>query len=351
MVVRRLSIGFLAFLLGVMGARSAAAQATPTEKAAAEALFDEGVRLMHAGQFTQACPKLEASGRIDPGVGTLLYLGECYERTERTASAWATFREAASMAKASNQPDRAKVAQRRVEQLEPALSWLTIDVSSEARAVSGLTVRRAGLPVDPSLWGVATPIDVGEVLIEASAPGRALFSSRIAIHPTRRSIITIPALAETGEPKSATALVSSPTQSVAPPPAQVPPAASLPVDNAPEVQQSRRAFPVLPAILAGAGIVGVGIGSYFGLNAISKASDANDLCPDGRCTEQRGETLMEDARDSAKISNIAFGVGAAALATGVILYFTSPTAESTSSVGLLPVIDTNSAGLALEGRL
>jgi serine/threonine-protein kinase len=108
---------------------------------------------------------------------------------------------------------------------------------------------------------------------------------------------------------------------------------------------------VLPAILAGAGIVGLGIGSYFGLSAISKASDANDLCPDGRCTEQRGETLMEDARDSANISNVAFGVGAAALATGLILYFTNPSGETASGVGVLPVIDTNSAGLAIEGRL
>jgi serine/threonine-protein kinase len=80
------------------------------DKAAAEALFDQGVRLMKQNSFNDACPKLEESERIDPAVGTLLYLGECYERVGKTASAWATFREAASLANNMNQSDRARVA-------------------------------------------------------------------------------------------------------------------------------------------------------------------------------------------------------------------------------------------------
>ena len=66
---------------GVVGAQGA------SDKAAAEALFDQGVRLMKQNNFAEACPKLEESDRIDPAVGTLLYLGECYERVGKTASA------------------------------------------------------------------------------------------------------------------------------------------------------------------------------------------------------------------------------------------------------------------------
>src|SRR6187431_1087071 len=100
-------------------AGSAAAQASASDKAAAEALFDQGVRLMKQNGFAEACPKLEESYRIDPAVGTLLYLGECYERVGKTASAWATFREAASLATNSGQPDRARVAAARAQELEP----------------------------------------------------------------------------------------------------------------------------------------------------------------------------------------------------------------------------------------
>src|SRR5262249_13171001 len=93
-----------------LGATPALAQTSASDKAAAEALFDQGVRLMKQNSFADACPKLEESERIDPAVGTLLYLGECYERVGKTASAWATFREAASLASTSNQADRARVA-------------------------------------------------------------------------------------------------------------------------------------------------------------------------------------------------------------------------------------------------
>jgi hypothetical protein len=58
---------------------SAAGQTGASDKAAAEALFDQGVRLMKQNSFAEACPKLEESDRIDPAVGTLLYLGECYD--------------------------------------------------------------------------------------------------------------------------------------------------------------------------------------------------------------------------------------------------------------------------------
>src|SRR5882672_4544932 len=68
------------------------ADATAAEKVAAEALFDDGRKLLADGRFAPACEKFEQSEHIDPAVGTLLYLAECYEKSGRTASAWATFR-------------------------------------------------------------------------------------------------------------------------------------------------------------------------------------------------------------------------------------------------------------------
>ena len=91
----------------------ASAQADAQQKAAAESLFDEGKQLLSQGQYESACRRFEQSQEIDPGVGTLLYLGDCYERSGRPASAWATFREASSAALAAGQADRGRMADER----------------------------------------------------------------------------------------------------------------------------------------------------------------------------------------------------------------------------------------------
>src|ERR1051326_9215354 len=82
------------------------AEPTASDKAAAEGLFGDARKLMEAGNYREACPKLEASQRLDPGVGTLLNLADCYEHSGRTASAWMEFLEAASAARESGSADR-----------------------------------------------------------------------------------------------------------------------------------------------------------------------------------------------------------------------------------------------------
>src|SRR5690348_15501816 len=76
------------------------------DKATAEALFSEGRRLMASGDYAAACEKFAASQKHDPGLGTSLNLADCYEKSGRTASAWAEFRDAASAAHRVGSKDR-----------------------------------------------------------------------------------------------------------------------------------------------------------------------------------------------------------------------------------------------------
>ena len=316
--------------------------ATAAEKASAEALFDEALRLMHSGAFAEACPKFEMSQRIEAAVGTLLYLAECYEKIGRTASGWATFREAASLAEAAGQADRMKTARSRAARLEPELAWLTIQLSSEVRAIPGLTLRRATLPVQPDLSGVAVPVDPGDVIVEATAPGYASYTTTVNVAARGRAVVNISALtplpaASTSPAAAEQSAPSAPTPLAAPAPTQPT-----------EAHVEERRSP-LPYVFAGVGLVGIGLGSYFGLKAISDADDARKLCPDGLCSEKRGATAADDARSAAKISNIAFAVGASAVVAGVVLYFALPGKKT--EVGLAPHVDGSGAALVLRGRL
>src|SRR5689334_19506 len=74
--------------------------------AVAEVLFNEARALADKGDFAAACPKFEESQKVDPGMGTLYRLGDCYEHLGRTASAWAAFRDVASQAQTAGQAAR-----------------------------------------------------------------------------------------------------------------------------------------------------------------------------------------------------------------------------------------------------
>src|SRR5215471_16250376 len=109
-----------------------AARADSSRASEAEALFEQARTLAAEGKWAEACPKFAASEEADPGAGTLLNLANCYEQNRQTASAWATFKEAASMAKQQGRADWEELARTRATALEPKLSKIVIVVAQDA---------------------------------------------------------------------------------------------------------------------------------------------------------------------------------------------------------------------------
>ena len=141
----RLFLGFMLLGLLALTPQRADAQSTGSQ-AAAEALFREGRRLMEEGNYDEACPKFEASNRLDVAVGTLLNLGVCWEQGGRLASAWATFLEAAALAARTGSPEREQLARSRAAELESRLIRVRVIVDSPARGGYSLrSANRAGI--------------------------------------------------------------------------------------------------------------------------------------------------------------------------------------------------------------
>lgn len=317
-----------------------------SDKAAAEALFDQGVSLLRSKDYKEACVKLETSQRIEPAVGTLLYLGECYDRVGRTASAWATFREARSLAQSSGQADRARIASQRADKLEPELAYLTITVDAGAR-VPGMVVRRGGEVIKPDLYGVSIPADPGEVSIEVSAPGYAAYTTTTTLVARDKSSVLVPALqALPGSPPRPNAAVDEPRAAPDGLPEPLPHELVRPLPPATGSNTGR----IVAYVMGGLGVVGVGIGSYFGVQAYRKNRDAENKyrCSGSVCLDPGGLRLTEDALDRAKVSNIALAAGGGLLALGVVVYLASPNGRQ-SGLAVAPSVASSGASLSVQG--
>ncbi len=326
------------------------AEAGAAQKAAAESLFDDGLKAMKSGHFAEACPKLEESERIDPGIGTLLYLGECYEKTGRTASAWATFREAASAAQAQGESDRTRVAATRADRLQPSLSKLTIRVAPETAQLGALRVTRDNTVLASALFGIAIPVDPGKYHVLASAEGYQSFEADIDVAANGDSkSIEVPALKPSSAPPAGLAGLPAASSANTPSPMEpsVPPRGPEPAAANSHSSGLRTAAYVTGAL----GVVGLGIGSYFGIHAISKNSDAEKHCPRGNlCDDAQGESLTNDAKHAAVASNIAITAGAALVVAGVVLFVVGkPSSEASAHLELHPLLSREFSGIGLGG--
>ncbi len=83
-----------------------------------------------------------------------------------------------------------------------------------------------------------------------------------------------------------------------------------------------------PAFAAGGlGLVGVGVGTMFGLRSISKHDESEQFCDGQACTDQRGVDLRGEAQAAGNLSTLGFVVGGVGLTTAAVLWFALDSAK------------------------
>jgi len=311
--------------LGMSLALGFLASAAHAEDAGAQAqvLFDEGKRLMDAESYAAACPKLAESQRLDPGNGTLARLATCHEKQGKTATAWSEFAELVTSAQRAGQADRERFARQRIAVLEPRLSRLTIIVPADVATTAGLVVQRDAIAVGVAAWGVGIPVDPGDHTVEVSAPGKQGWSTHVLIGAANDAKqVAVPALAPTPAPAAPVAVVE--------PPPSAPVVADVRTDSS-----SRSTQKTWGLIVGAAGIAGLGVGSYFGVQALSGSSQAKQTCPNAACPAPDAVQQNNDAKTDARIADVGFAVGVGALVAGSLLYFLAP---PSAGVRVAPVV-------------
>ena len=309
-------------------------------KADAQAAFELGRKLVLAGKFAEACPKLEESERLDPGIGTMLFLADCYEKIGKTASAWGQFREAEAIA-GKQQDARERIAHDRAAALEPKLSKIVVKVGA-AQKIEGLHVTRDGDDIGEGVWNVPLPIDPGAHDIGANAPSKKPWTEHITIAANSSTVtVVVPSLLD--DPNAGAA------------------AGGLGVGNgngagnggagggAPETpQKDGKGQRLLGVGAVGLGVVAAGVGTLFGLLAKSKNDESNsdNHCQANNLCDKAGVDDRSAAKTDATISTIAFVASGVFIAGGAVLYLTAPHGTKSAAV-LAPAVGPKSAGLTL----
>ncbi|MGE3543977.1 MAG: hypothetical protein AB7L28_08595 [Kofleriaceae bacterium] len=299
----------------------------------AEALYREGRQLVKRGQIAAGCEKFAASERLESSIGTLLNLGDCRERLGAVASAWAAFRKAEGMAKRSGSERQQAEAARRASRLEVRLPYLSIEVPART---PGLVVRRNREPIHAAGWNTPLPVDPGQYVIVAEAPGRIPWRTTVTIGDgTKRHTVVVPALAVVPAPRPVPRIVADPAPSRS--------SAALTARAQPPTWTSTRKLAVVLGI-AGAGALGAG--GYYGWLAGSREDDANARCPQISCTDPEGIRLNRSARDAATRANILLAAGGGALVTGIVLWLVGAPGDD---VVVAPVADSHNIGVSYAG--
>lgn len=323
-------IGLHAFGVGVLAFASsiAPARAEDAPPAAdielAERLFVEGRVLAARGEHGAACARFAESRRLDPrAIGTVLNLAMCNDKLGRYASASRYYRDVAERSRGTRE-DRVELAEARLAEIEPKISTLRVVVPDELRALA-ITVTLDGESLPASAWGSPQKIDAGERVIEAHAAGKVPARLTVVVPETRsEETVTIPMLADAPiapAPAAATTI----GRSAAPP--------------------SR----TLPLALGGAGLAIFVVSTGLGVTVAAECGGVlRNTC---KALDEAADADVADKRSALRtrlaIATAGVAVGAAAIATGAVLYIaTSPN----RGVKIVPAASTTGASLGVHGH-
>jgi hypothetical protein len=185
----------------------------------------------------------------------------------------------------------------RIQLSMPTVTLAATD--AQGAPLVNVTVTIDGKRVTDRIEGLATPID----------PGVHQFVFEHSDHPP----VTVSALISEGEKNKRV------VAEFGPPPAQAEvtaTAAPPPVDSAPPARRASSGVPIATYVFGGIGVAMIGTGVAFRMIG---AADYDALAED--CKTACSPAQVDPVETKYTISNISFGVGAAALVTAGVLFF------------------------------
>lgn len=278
-------------------------EARANDPVAADALFQAGKQLINEKKYAEACSKFDASYKLDPTLGTLLNLADCYEKAGRFATSWSTWGAAMEQAQRDKDP-RVEYAKERRDAIAPKLPKVVIRVYG---MLPGIDVYWDDAKLPPGVFGTDMPTDLLEhkVMVRRD-DGAILLEQKVQVREDGK---------KTEVPIDIVALNRAHPR--------------LSPDETPSTDTPRspqRTAGLVVGIVGAAALVTAG---GLELGALVKRNDATNAggCVDGFCTP-RGLEAINSARTYAEAGQWIGLSGVVIFSVGATLFFASPAAPN-----------------------
>lgn len=299
-----LAAGLLAALAAPRGARA------QTETFLAQQRYDAGLRAYEAGDLPRALEELRASLALVPSPNTRLMIARTLRNSDRLAEALMEYelaaREAADRARADPryEPTRVAAEQER-DAIRDRVGHVRLSFDAE---IDGLVVRLGRRSIPAGALTLAVPVDVGEVVVTASAPGHARVERRVTVAAGEETVVAI----------ELTPLVEAAAPAVAP--ETIPPAAG----------PSGFAVGAWTATAIGLAAVGVGVGLLVAVQ--TRFDGLVERCGDMPCPADLADQVSEGRALEAGFWVMVATAGTAALVALVTFLLDGTTTPTTAAL-------------------
>jgi len=282
----------------------------------AERLYEQGTELMRAGELVAACKLLAESQLLDPAPGGALALGVCQERRGLYASAVRAYTDAARLAHAAGDGERAAAADARIDALRARVPKVEVTIGEALRD---------GTPLELVLDGVVAPTSVSSSIRIDVDPGRHAVEVRSATRASSRVVFE----ARVGE---VTALVLDvpPRAPAVDAAVDAPSDASIPARSeveapAPAARPGMSPTRWVGLISLGSGVAALGAGGIVALVGASSDAKLDELGYDASTGSCRTDLVgcrdaFESASSAADASTALWIGGGALVGVGLTLF-------------------------------
>ena len=321
----------------MMSSRLASAQTTQSNdarEAERTALYRTGVEASAAGRWAEARERFAEALAIRASPKVFFSLAQAEEQLGQVASAHADYGRALAGGKAAHESDVVTAAERAQRTLDPRVPHVRI-------LVTGASAATATMDGQAIAVSAALAVDPGAHQLVVNAPGMREVRTSVAIGESQQLDVPVSL-----EPESA----GAPAQ-----PAPVAPTSTAAEESpagteaAPSSNSGSSPWRTVGLVTAGVGVVGLGVGTAFGLVAKSKNDASNSSgCNGNNCTSQAAAT-RRDALSAANVSTVAFVAGGVLAASGVVLWLAAPKGDADQGVGVTPVALGAGGGIQVTG--